>query len=210
MLLARHGRTQNTFAKVVSCWVSETYLDIDIPMISLFQDALDLRSIGYLDCAVTQLHLTIALLYVAKQRFLADAGAAEELMSEVLNVCLVDSHVYRAAVLVIKTSAMYPAGSIDANDLGQERLVGSMLPLSPNQPARVAERCWRTDEVMSPHYNSATHIREQLLYDFGTAMLIRIQRQGDGQDVDKSIAFPREVMTLRPASGLPGSVRVIE
>ncbi|KAG1880004.1 hypothetical protein F4604DRAFT_513608 [Suillus subluteus] len=46
-----------TFAKVGSCQVNETYLDLGIP-IFLFRDALDLLCpTGHLDRAVTQLHL---------------------------------------------------------------------------------------------------------------------------------------------------------
>lgn len=123
-------------AKVVSCQGNETSLELDIA-ISLFQDTLDLRPTGHLDRAVTQLYLAVALLSrFAKRRFQADADAAEELLSDVLRACLANSHVYRAAVLVIEASALHQAGSIDVNDPGQEQPVGSMLPLSPNQLTR--------------------------------------------------------------------------
>ncbi|KAG1880060.1 hypothetical protein F4604DRAFT_1679180 [Suillus subluteus] len=119
------------FVKVISCQGNESYLDLDIT-ISLFQDTLDLRPTGHLDHAVTELHLAVALLSRFMKWWLqADADAAEELLSDVLHTCLANSHMYRAAVLVIKTSALHPASSINVNDPGQEQPIGSMLPLSP-------------------------------------------------------------------------------
>jgi hypothetical protein len=68
----------------------------------------------------------------AKRGFQTDAEVAEELLSEVLDVCHADSHIHKAALSVIETSTLHLVGSTVANDLGQERPAASMLPLSPN------------------------------------------------------------------------------
>ncbi|KAG0706513.1 CHAT domain-containing protein [Suillus ampliporus] len=197
-------------AKFVSCQANGTYLDLDIP-ISLFQDAVDLRFTGHPDRPVTQLYLAIALLSRFAQRgFQTDADAAEELLCDVLDICHVNSHVYRAALLAIEMSALHPAGSIDANDLGQERPVVSMLPLSPDELARRAQWCLRRDdprildEVISLHYDalgyySTAHAqRAHLLCNLGSMLLTRFERRGNSQDLDKAIALQREALALRP------------
>ncbi|KIK32739.1 hypothetical protein CY34DRAFT_100856, partial [Suillus luteus UH-Slu-Lm8-n1] len=90
-------------AKFVSCQATETYPDLEIS-ISVFQDALDLRPVGHPDRPVTQLHLAIAMLSrFAKRGFQRDVDAAEELLSEVLDVCHANSHIHRAALLAIET-----------------------------------------------------------------------------------------------------------
>jgi hypothetical protein len=120
-------------AKLVSCQADGRYLDLDIP-INLFQDALDLRPIDHPNRTVTQLHLAIALLSrFTKRGFQTDADMAEELLSEVLKACHTSSHIHRAALIAIKSSALHSAGSIDANDPEQEWSAASMLPFSPNQ-----------------------------------------------------------------------------
>ncbi|KAG1736959.1 CHAT domain-containing protein [Suillus lakei] len=169
-------------AKFVSCKADGRYLDLDLP-ISLFQDALDLRPTGHPDRTVTQIHLAISLLSrFAKRGFQTDDDEAKELLNEVLNVCHVDSHIHRAALLAIETSAPHPAGSTDANDPGQEWPAASMLPLSPNQLADLAERCMQgddpgaLDEVISLHYDAL----------------------GNDEDLDQAIALQREALALRP------------
>ncbi|KAG1904386.1 uncharacterized protein F5891DRAFT_1184598 [Suillus fuscotomentosus] len=123
-------------AKFINCQAN-TYLDFNIP-ISLFQDALDLRPTGHPDRPTTQLHLAISLLSrFAKQGFPTNAHMAEGLLSEVLNVCHANSHICRAALMVIETSALH--GCMDANDLQREQPAPSMLPLSPNQLVHRAE-----------------------------------------------------------------------
>ncbi|KAG1859841.1 hypothetical protein F4604DRAFT_1930578 [Suillus subluteus] len=105
-------------AKFVSCQADRRYLNLDIP-ITLFQDTLDLLPTGHPDRPVTQLHLAISLLSrFAKQGFQTDADTAEELLNEVLDVCHADSHVYRAALLAMETSALHPAGNTNTSDLG--------------------------------------------------------------------------------------------
>ncbi|KAG1739760.1 hypothetical protein EDD22DRAFT_328818 [Suillus occidentalis] len=105
-------------AKFLTCQANETHPDLDTP-ISIFRDALDLRPTGHPDRPITQLHLAIALLCrFAKRGIEADHDAAEELLSEVLNICHANSHIHRAALLAIGTSSLYPAASISVNDLG--------------------------------------------------------------------------------------------
>ncbi|KAG2750404.1 hypothetical protein P692DRAFT_20655970, partial [Suillus brevipes Sb2] len=195
-------------AKFVSCQANGGYLDLDIP-ISLFQDALDLRLIGHPDRSVTQLHLAIALLSrFTKRGFQTDANTAEELLSEVLNVCHTNSHIYRAALLAIETSALHPARSTDTDDLGQERPASSMLPLSPDQLVVQAERCLRIDdpraldEVISlyydalRYYNAAHACRGQLLSNLSAMLSTRFNRRGSDEDLDQAITLQSEALAL--------------
>ncbi|KAG1724867.1 CHAT domain-containing protein [Suillus lakei] len=197
-------------AKLVSCQANGTYLDLEIPL-SLFQDALDLRPTGHPDRPITQLHLAIALLSrFAIRGFQTDGDLAKELLREVLDVCHANSHIYRAALLVIETSALHPAGSTDASDLGQQRPAASMLPLSPNQLAHLVEQCWESDdpraldEVISLHYdalgyyNSMHGYRGQLLCNLGVMLLTRFQRRGNDEDLDQAIPFQREALAWHP------------
>ncbi|KIK31629.1 hypothetical protein CY34DRAFT_32622, partial [Suillus luteus UH-Slu-Lm8-n1] len=190
--------------KFVSCQADGRFLDLDIP-ISLFQDALELRPSDHPDRAITQLHLGIVMLSrFAKRGFQTDADAAEELLNGVLDVCHANSHIHRAALLAIETSALHPAASIDAHDLGQEWPAASMLPLSPNQLAHKVEWCLRTDdpraldEVISLHYDAlgyynAMHpCRGQLLCNLNTVLSIRFERQGNAKDLDEATALARE------------------
>ncbi|KAG1799047.1 CHAT domain-containing protein [Suillus plorans] len=197
-------------ANFVSCQADGRYLDLDAP-ITLFQDALDLRPTGHLDRTVTQLHLAIALLSrFAKRGVQTDADAAEELLNEVLDVCHANSHIYRAALIAIETSAAHSTGSIDGDDGRQEWPAASMLPLSPNQLAHRVERYLQgdepsaLDEVISLHYDALGYYnighpyREQLLYNLAIVLQIRFERQGDDDDLDQAIAFNMEVMALFP------------
>ncbi|KAG1747723.1 CHAT domain-containing protein [Suillus lakei] len=197
-------------AKLVSCQANGTYLDLEIPL-SLFQDALDLRPTGHPDRPITQLHLAIALLSrFAIRGSQTDGDLAKELLREVLDVCHANSHIYRAALLVIETSALHPAGSTDENDLGQERPAASMLPLSPNQLAHLVEQCWESDdpraldEVISLHYDAlgyynAMHgYRGQLLCNLGVMLLTRFQRRGNDEDLDQAIPLQREALAWHP------------
>ncbi|KAG2342069.1 hypothetical protein BDR05DRAFT_949327 [Suillus weaverae] len=197
-------------AKFVNCQANGTHADLDIP-ISLFQDALDLRPIGHLDRPVTQLHLAISLLSrFVKRGFQTDADTAEELLSEILDVCRANSHIYKAALLAIETSALHPAGSIDANDLGQERPAASMLPLSPDQLAHLVEWCSRIDdphaldEVISLHYdalgyyNTGHTSRGGLLGNLSVLLHTRFQRRGNDEDLDQAITLQSEALALHP------------
>ncbi|KAG2354958.1 CHAT domain-containing protein [Suillus spraguei] len=197
-------------AKFLSCQANGRHLDLDIP-IALFQDALDLRPIGQPDRLVTQLHLIISLLSrFTKRGFKTDADMAKELLSEVLDVCHTNSHVYRATLHVIETFAQHPAGSVAGNDLGLERPAGSMLPLSPNQLADRAEQCLRIDdpqaldEVISLHYDALEYYntmhdnRGVLLGNLSTMLLTRFERRGSDKDLDQAIALQREALALRP------------
>ncbi|KAG1765047.1 CHAT domain-containing protein [Suillus placidus] len=201
-------------AKFVSCQADGRHLDLDIP-INLFQDALNLHPTDHPDRIVTQLHLAIALLSrFAKRGFQTDADAAEELLSEVLDVCHANSHIYRAALMAIETSALHSAGSLDVNDLGRERPTTSMLALSPNQLADRVKWCLRIDdphaldEVISLHYdalgyyNTGHPCRGQLLGNLGVSLQTRFERRGNvedlDQDLDQAIAFQREVLALHP------------
>ncbi|KAG1729051.1 hypothetical protein EDD22DRAFT_974044 [Suillus occidentalis] len=196
--------------KFVSCQADGRFLDLDIP-ISLFQDALDLRPSDHPDRAITQLHLGIAILSrFAKRGFQTDADAAEELLNEVLDVCHANSHIHRAALLAIETSALHPAASIDAHGLGQEWPAASIPPLSPNQLADKAEWCSRTDdphaldEVISLHcdalgyYNAMHPCRGQLLGNLSIILSIRFKRRGNAEDLDQAIALTREALALHP------------
>jgi hypothetical protein len=92
--------------KIVSCQAYGAPSDLDIS-IALYQDALDLCPTGHLDRHATQLYLAIALRFrFTKRGYRTDADAAEESLSEVLDVCHANSHIYRAALLAIKTSAL--------------------------------------------------------------------------------------------------------
>ncbi|KAG2751859.1 hypothetical protein P692DRAFT_20872093, partial [Suillus brevipes Sb2] len=197
-------------AKFVKCQADETSLDLDFP-ISVFQDALDLRPTGHPDRPVTQLHLAIALLSrFVKRGFQTDVDAAEELLSEVLDVCHANSHVHRAALLAIETSVLHPAASTDTHDLGQESPAASMLQLSPNQLAHKAEWCLRRDdphaldEVISLHYDALAYYhpmhacRGQLLNNLSTMLNIRFNRRGNAEDLDQAIALGREALALYP------------
>ncbi|KAG1727982.1 TPR-like protein [Suillus lakei] len=120
------------------------------------------------------------------------------------------SHIHRAALLAIETSALHPYGNIDANDVGQERPAASMLPLSPNQLADLAEQCLGTDdpraldEVISLHYdalgyyNTMHAYRGQLLGNLGVLLGTRFKRRGNDEDLDRAIALEREALALRP------------
>ncbi|KAG0708377.1 CHAT domain-containing protein [Suillus ampliporus] len=198
-------------ARLINCQGNGTYdLDLDVP-ISLLQDALELRPTGHPDRPVTQLHLAIALVSrFAKRSFQADADAAEELLNEVLDVCLPNSHVYRAALLAVEISALHPASSTDVNDVGRERPTASMLPCSPDELARRMQLCQQTDdprvldEVISLHYDalryySTTHAQHgQLVCNLGAALITRFVRQGNHHDLDDAITLLREALALQP------------
>ncbi|KAG1720704.1 CHAT domain-containing protein [Suillus lakei] len=209
-------------AKFVSCQVNRTYLDLDIP-ITLFEEALDLRPICHPDRTITQLHLAISLLSRFSNRgFQTDVDAAKELLSKVLDVCHPNSHIHRAALVAIETSALHPAGSIDANidanDLGQERPAASMLPLSPNQLAAQAEWCLERndphtlDEGISLHYdplgyyNTMHACRGQLLCNLSVMLATRFERRGNDEDLDKGITLQREALALRPVGHIYRSI----
>ncbi|KAG1764143.1 hypothetical protein EDD22DRAFT_1019905 [Suillus occidentalis] len=204
-LLARYRRMQNSSDLDQSINHFEHALDI-CPM-----DALDLRPTGHPDRPITQLHLATAMLSrFAKRGFQTDVDAAEELLSEVLDVCHTSSHIHRAALLVRQTSVLHPAGSIDANDLGEERSAVSMLPLSPNQLAYLAEWCSRRgdpralDEAISLHYDAlgyynATHAcRGQLLVNLSIMLITRFERRGNAEDMDQAIELQKEALALHP------------
>jgi tetratricopeptide (TPR) repeat protein len=196
-------------ANLVSCQANGTYLDIPI---NLFQDALYLRPAGHPDRPVTQLHLAIALLYLfAKQGNQTASDAAKGLLSEVLDVCHANSHIYRAALAAFETFILYPAISSGANDLGQEQLAASMLPLSPNQLSHRVARCLQKDdphdldEVISLHYDAlgyynTMHARqEQVLCNLGVLLQNRFQRRGNSQDIDEAVTLLKETLALHPA-----------
>ncbi|KAG1870462.1 hypothetical protein C8R48DRAFT_770909 [Suillus tomentosus] len=196
-------------AKFIHCQAN-TYLDFDIP-ISLFQDALDLRPTGHPDRPTTQLHLAISLLSrFAKQGFPTDAHTAEELLSEVFNVCHTNSHLCRAALMVIETSALH--GSMDANAFQREQLAPSMLPLSLNQLVHRAEWCLQRDElcaldeVISLHYDALGYYntghtdRGQLLVNLALMLQTRFERRGNDKYLDQAIALQTEALALRPVS----------
>ncbi|KAG1839807.1 hypothetical protein DFJ58DRAFT_733147 [Suillus subalutaceus] len=153
-LLARYHGTQNSRDLDQSINHFEYVLDIcpmDHPcrLAALFNLATIqfMPLIDHPDQTVTQFHLAIALLSRSvKQGFQADADAAQELLNKVLNVCHANSHIYRAALIAVETSALHSAGSIGANDLGQEQPTTSMLPLSLNQLAHQTELCLQRDE----------------------------------------------------------------
>ncbi|KAG1721605.1 CHAT domain-containing protein [Suillus lakei] len=116
----------------------------------------------------------------------------------------------KEALLAIETSALHPAGSIDANDLAHERPAASMHPLSPSQLAAQAEWCLERDdphvldEVISLHYdalgyyNTMHTCRGQLLCNLGVMLDTRFERQGNDEDLDEAIALQREVLALHP------------
>ncbi|KIK42653.1 hypothetical protein CY34DRAFT_12255 [Suillus luteus UH-Slu-Lm8-n1] len=180
--------------KFVNCQATETYLDFD-STISVFQDALDLRPTGHPDRSIMQLHLAIAMLSrFAKHGFQTDVDAAEELLT----------------LLVIQISVLHPAGGIVANDIGEERPAASLLPLSPNQLAYLAEWWSRRDdpraldEVISLHYDAlgyynATHAcRGQMRGNLSIMLITRFERRGNAEDMDQAIALQREALALHP------------
>ncbi|KIK39525.1 hypothetical protein CY34DRAFT_89051 [Suillus luteus UH-Slu-Lm8-n1] len=167
-------------AQVVNFQANETYLDLDIP-ISGFQDALDLRPSGHPDRPITQLHLAIALLCrFAKRGIKADVDEAEELLSEVLDICHANSHIHRAALLAIETSALHPSASIGRDDLHA------------------------LDEVISLHYDALGYYsimhacRGQLLANLGTMLATRFKRRGNDEDLDQALTLQSEALALRP------------
>ncbi|KAG2141110.1 CHAT domain-containing protein [Suillus clintonianus] len=234
-LLARFRRTRNTTdldqsithleplfnlasAKFVNCQVNGTYLDLDIP-ICLFQDALALRPTGHPDRPTTQLHLAISLLSrFAKRGFQTDADLAEESLSEVLEVCHTNSHIYRAALLAIDTFVQHQAGSMDGHVIGHMKPAASILPLSPNQLAGRAKRCLQRDdphdldEVISLHYDALryyhiTHAcRGQLLCNLGGILCTRFQRRGNSQDLNDALMLHREALALQPVGHADRSI----
>ncbi|KAG1815346.1 CHAT domain-containing protein [Suillus variegatus] len=197
-------------AKFVSFRANGTHLDLDTS-ISLFQGSLDLRPTDHPDRTVTQFHLAISLLSrFAKRGSQTDANAAEELLSEVLDVCHANSHIYRAALIAIETFALHSAGSIDANDLGQEQPATSLFPLSPHQLADRAGRCLQRaephalDEVISLHYDALGYYntghahRGGLLGNLAIMLRTRFKRRGNDKDLDQAIVLLREALALRP------------
>ncbi|KAG1828843.1 CHAT domain-containing protein [Suillus variegatus] len=197
-------------AKFISCQADGRYPDFDIP-ISLFQDALDSHATGHPDRSVTQLYLAIALLSrFAKQRFETDGDAAEELLSEVLEICHTNSHIHRAALIAIESWALHSAGRTGGNDLGQEQPATSIFPLSPNQLEQRVEWCLRRDEpgaldeVISLHYDALRYYntghadRGGLLCNLSVMLGTRFQRRGSDKDLDDAIALHREALALHP------------
>ncbi|KAG1797172.1 hypothetical protein EV424DRAFT_513535 [Suillus variegatus] len=197
-------------AKFVSCQADARYLNFDIP-ISLFQAVLDSRPTDDPDRSVTQLHLAIALLSrFAKRGFQIDANAAKELLSEVLEVCNANSHIYRAALITVEKWALHSAGRIDADDLEQERPTPSRLPLSPDQLCDRARRCLERDEpgaldeVISFHYDALRYYntgharRGQLLNNLSIMLETRFERRGKDKDLDEAIALQTEALALLP------------
>ncbi|KAG2151610.1 CHAT domain-containing protein [Suillus bovinus] len=205
-------------AKFISCQANKGYLDLGIP-ISLFQDALDLRATGHPDRPITQLHFAIALLSrFAQGGFQTDADMAEELLSEVLNVCHPNSHAHRAALIAIEASAQHSPRSMDTNDLEHERSAVSTFPLSPSQLLDGAKWCVERDEpraldeVISLHYdalgyyNAGHPYRGQLLGNLAKLLHIRFQRRGNDEDLDQGIALLQEVLPLFPVGDEERSV----
>ncbi|KAG1794296.1 hypothetical protein EV424DRAFT_1548015 [Suillus variegatus] len=197
-------------AKFIRCQANARSLDLDIP-ISLFEEALDLRPAGHPDRPTTQLHLAISLLSrLAKRGYQTDVDMAEELLSEVLDVCHPKSHIYKEALIAIETSALHSAGSVDANDLEQERPAASILPLSPNQLTDRAKGCLQRDEprdldeVISLHYDALRYYntgyasRGQLLCNVSVMLLTRFKRRGNGKDLDQAFALQTEELALCP------------
>ncbi|KAG1804572.1 CHAT domain-containing protein [Suillus variegatus] len=193
-------------AKFISCQANGRYLDLDIP-ISLFQEALDLRPIDHPDRPMTQLHLAISLLSrFARWGFQTDADTAEELLSDVLDVCHANSHICRAALIAIETSTVH--GSMEANDLQQEGPATSMLLLSPNQLADQVEWCLQRDEphdldkMISLHYDALVYYntghayRGQLLCNLAVMLVTHFKRRGNDKDLDQAIALQTEELAL--------------
>ncbi|KAG1841252.1 hypothetical protein F4604DRAFT_1690386 [Suillus subluteus] len=192
------------------------------------QNSMDIdQSIKHFECASDLCHMdhpyrpaALLNLATAKFGFQADADAAEELLSEVLNVCHTDSPIHRAALLAIKTSALHPAGNTDASDLGQERPVASMLPLSPDQLAHRVAWCLQRDddhdldEVIFLHYDALGYydtmhpFRGQLLLLCSLSMVlsIRFEHRGSDEDLDQAIALQREALALCPVGHTDRSV----
>ncbi|KAG0697483.1 hypothetical protein DFH29DRAFT_1021985 [Suillus ampliporus] len=204
-------------AKFVSCQVNGTYLDLDLDLdipISLLQDAINVRPTDHPDRPVTQLQLAIALLTrFAKRGFKTDADTAQELLNEVLHVCHANSHVYRSALLAVETCALCPlhsAGSVNANNIGREWPVASMLPISPNELCRRVNICFECDDphdldnVISLYYNaleyySTAHaVRGKLRCGLGSVLSTRFERRINSQDFDKVMALHRESLALHP------------
>ncbi|KAG2114410.1 hypothetical protein DEU56DRAFT_905365 [Suillus clintonianus] len=213
-------------AKFVNDQVNGTCLDLDI-FISLFQNASDFRPTDHPDRSITQLHFAIAMLsHFAKRGFQMDADGAEQFLSKVLDVCHANSHIYRAALLLIETLtfALHRAGGMEGHDLGQKQPDALMLPLSPNQLARRAERCFQgddyhdLDEVISLHYDALhyydtiqglddaiTLLREASCHAFRPTSLFilanvlraRFRHRGNYQDLDEAITLHREALALR-------------
>ncbi|KAG1724874.1 TPR-like protein [Suillus lakei] len=197
-------------AKLVGCQANGTYLDLNIPL-SHFQDALDWRPTGHPDRPMTQLHLAIAMLSrFAIQGFQTDGDITKELLREVLDVCHANSHIHRAALLAIETSALHPAGRTDANDLGQERPAASMPPLSSNQLVHLVEQCLGRDDPRAldegislcydalGYYNAMHAYRWVLLDNLGIMLVTRFQRRGKVEDLDQGIALQSEALALCP------------
>ncbi|KAG1823180.1 CHAT domain-containing protein [Suillus variegatus] len=196
-------------AKFIRCQANGAHVDLDIH-ISLFQEALDLRPTGHPDRPITQLHLAIALLSrFAKQGFQTDVDTAEELLAGVLDVCHTNSHIYRAALVTIETSALHSARSIDANDLEQDRPATPVLPLSPIQLAHRVEQCLQRDEprdldeVISLHYDALGYYNTGLVYAYLLVNLAgllgtRFEHRGNDKDLDQAIVLQTEALALLP------------
>ncbi|KAG2130976.1 uncharacterized protein EDB93DRAFT_1255632 [Suillus bovinus] len=144
----------------------------------------------------------------ALQGFHMDADAAEELLSEVLDVSHANSHICRAALIAIETYVLHSVGSIDTDDLWQEWAITSMLPLLLNQLADQAKRCLEgdepciLDEVISLHYDALRYYntwhacRGQLQGNLAVILETCFCRQGNDEDMDQAIALQTEVLVL--------------
>ncbi|KAG1883937.1 hypothetical protein F4604DRAFT_1919733 [Suillus subluteus] len=200
----------------VSCQANRTYFDLDIP-ISLFQGAFYLRPTDHPDRTITQLHLAIALLSrFAKRGFQTDADAARELLSEVLDVCHANSHIYRAALTAIETSALHSAGSIDANNLGgvhferQGNDEDLDQAIAFQMKALALHPVGHTDRSMSL-YNLAIALHREVLAlrpvghtdrssslnNLANRLASRFEHRGNDEDLDQAIALHREALALR-------------
>ncbi|KAG2153737.1 CHAT domain-containing protein [Suillus bovinus] len=183
---------------------NKPHLDFDIP-ISLFQDVIDLPPTGHPDRPITQFHLAIALLSSLIQM---DDHVTEDLPSEVLDVCHINSHVYGSALIAIESFALHSTGS--TYDLRKERLATSILPLSSNQLTHRVERCLEGDESRALDemisllydvlgYYTAEHAgRGRLLGNLALKLQTRFERRGNNKDLDQAIAVQMEMLFLCP------------
>ncbi|KAG1842265.1 TPR-like protein [Suillus subalutaceus] len=211
-------------AKFVNCKANGTRPGLGVS-ITLFQGTLELRPADHPDRTITQLHLAIALLsHFAKMGFQTDADAAEELLSEVLDVCHASSNdedLDEAIALQTEALALCPVGHTDRS----MTLYSLVYQLSirfehrgNDEDLDQAIACYR--EVLAlclvghtdwPMHRGNNEDLEALalrpvghadrfltLNNLATKLASHFEHQGNDEDLDQAIALHREVLALHP------------
>ncbi|KAI9455531.1 hypothetical protein HD554DRAFT_2042764 [Boletus coccyginus] len=100
--------------------------------ISHYREALNLRQRGHQDRPMTLLHLSQALLYRYGMGDEASTKELRELVDELMNACLEDTHERRAAALVLQTYERFRLR--DSDDLAELKKLVSELDAAVQEP----------------------------------------------------------------------------